>query len=114
MKPTLKAPGTERLKLKYDIMLSSFAFNFNLRRYIMGRLGHLPGLCVLRVVARVQRGRSVQVDPIKPTLKAPGTKRLKLECDELLSKFAFRFNLRRYDEVQEGVVKLYQAWRDAR
>ena len=33
----LKAPGTERLKLKYDEVVSSFAFNFNLRRYIMLR-----------------------------------------------------------------------------
>jgi hypothetical protein len=38
----------------------------------------------------------VQVDPIKPTLKAPGTKRLKLQYDEPLSNFAFNFNLRRY------------------
>jgi hypothetical protein len=38
----------------------------------------------------------VQVDPIKPMLKAPGTKRLKLEYDKLLSSFAFNFNLRRY------------------
>jgi len=33
MKPTLKAPGTKRLKLKYDVPLSNFAFKFNLRRY---------------------------------------------------------------------------------
>ena len=34
MKPTfLKAPGAKRLKLKYDEVLSNFAFNFNLRRY---------------------------------------------------------------------------------
>ena len=45
------------------------------------------------------RGRAVQVDPIKPTLKAPGTKRLKLKCDEPLSNFAFNFNLRRYNLV---------------
>jgi hypothetical protein len=38
----------------------------------------------------------VQVDPINPTLKALGTKRLKLKCDEPLSNFAFKFNLRRY------------------
>ena len=31
--PTLKAPGTECLKLNYDNMLSNFGFNFNLRRY---------------------------------------------------------------------------------
>jgi len=43
-------------------------------------------------------GRAVQVDHIKPTLKTPGTKRLKLELlyDEPPSKFAFGFSLRRY------------------
>jgi hypothetical protein len=41
-------------------------------------------------------GRAVQVDPIKPTLKAPGTKRLKLKCDDLLLNFGFKFKLRRY------------------
>ena len=38
----------------------------------------------------------MQVDPIKPALKAPGTKRLKLQYDTPLSNFAFKFNLRRY------------------
>ena len=38
----------------------------------------------------------MQVDPCRPTLKAPITKRLKLKYDELLSSFAFNFNLRRY------------------
>jgi len=41
-------------------------------------------------------GRALQVNPIKPTLKAPGTMRLKLNCDELLSSFALNFNLRHY------------------
>ena len=41
----------------------------------------------------------MRVDPIKPTLKAPGTKRLKLEYDDLLSSVAFNFNLRRYRVV---------------
>jgi len=45
------------------------------------------------------RGRAVQVDPIKPALKAPGTKRLKLRCDVLLSTSAFKFKLRRYSWV---------------
>jgi hypothetical protein len=40
-----------------------------------------------------------QVDPIKPTLKAPVSKSLKLKHDELLSNFAFKFNLRRYTPV---------------
>jgi hypothetical protein len=37
----------------------------------------------------------VQVEPIKPALKAPGTKRLTLNYDEVLSSSAFNFNLRR-------------------
>jgi len=41
----------------------------------------------------------VQVDPIKPTMKAPGTERFKLEYEELLSNFGFKFNLRRYIQV---------------
>ena len=41
-------------------------------------------------------GRAVQVDPIKPTLKAPGAEPLKPECDKPLSNFAFNFNLRRH------------------
>ena len=45
------------------------------------------------------RGRAVQVDPIKPTLNSPGTKRLKLKFDTMLSTFAFNFNLRRHMEA---------------
>ena len=41
----------------------------------------------------------MQFAPIKPTLKAPGTKRLKLQCDVPHSNFAFEFNLRHYTEV---------------
>ena len=42
-------------------------------------------------------GKAVQVDPVKPKLKTLGTKRLKLQCDILLSTSAFKFNLRRYN-----------------
>ena len=41
-------------------------------------------------------GGAVQVDPIKPTLKPPGTKRLTLKCDILLSTSAFTSNLHHY------------------
>ena len=41
----------------------------------------------------------MQVDPINPTLKAPGAKRLKVESDKVLSCSAFNFNLRRYVEA---------------
>ena len=48
-------------------------------------------------VRDILHGRTVQVDPIKPKLKLPGTKRLKLKCEGPLSICAFKFNLRRYN-----------------
>ena len=36
---------------------------------------------------------------MKPMLKPPGTKHLKLKCDRLLSTFAVKFNLRHYNLV---------------
>ena len=65
----------------------------------VGHLIPVPVLQRLHLIAeeRAQpRGRTVPVDPIKPTLKAPGTKRLKLKYDKPLSSFAFNFDLRRY------------------
>ena len=91
-------------------MVSNFAFNFNLRRYIEGE-GYIKLPCEefgdIDVTASVEItsvtddlkntiGRAVQVDPFKPTLKAPVTKRLKLQYDKLVSSVAFNFNLRRY------------------
>ena len=40
----------------------------------------------------------MSVDPITPTLKPKGTKRLRPRCDILLVTSAFKFNLRRYSE----------------
>jgi structural maintenance of chromosome 1 len=37
----------------------------------------------------------VQLDPTKPALTAPESKPLNLQYDEVLSSFAFKFNLRR-------------------
>jgi len=56
----------------------------------------------------------VQTDPLKPTLKppgTPGTKRLKLEYDEQLSECAFEINLHRYCmakvyDYNDGVLSL--------
>jgi hypothetical protein len=45
------------------------------------------------------QGRAMQVDPIKPTLKAPGTKILNLKYYKLLSGFAYKANLRRYTKA---------------
>jgi hypothetical protein len=46
-----------------------------------------------------QQGEAVQLETMKPVLEAPGIKRLKLNCDELISNFAFKFNLRRYNKA---------------
>jgi len=51
----------------------------------------------------------VQVAPIKSTLKAPGTKRLKLKRDEPLSNFAFNFKLRRYTPVDDAETAVARA-----
>ena len=42
----------------------------------------------------------MQVGPIKPEWKVPGTKRLNLKYDELPSNIAFKFNLRRYNKAR--------------
>jgi hypothetical protein len=44
----------------------------------------------------------VQVDPIKPTLKAHRTMRLKPIYVKLLSSFAFKSNWRRYIQEMQG------------
>jgi len=51
----------------------------------------------------------VQVEPIKPTLKAPGPQRLKLNCDVLLSTSAFKLNLRRYIKVIKDEIDKLRA-----
>ena len=97
-KPTLKAPGTKRLKLRDDDPLSCFGFNFILRRYTkvpvvhgmdeaemvlrMGSLASADQLSSARAaVSRMSEllGEAVQVDPIKTMFKAPGTKALDTE-----------------------------------
>jgi hypothetical protein len=48
-------------------------------------------------------------------MKAPGYKRLKLNCDEPLSDFAFKFNVRRYTSaraaqfvaIEDQIVVIY-------
>ena len=74
IKSTLKAPGTKRLTLTYYEPLSNVAFKYNLCHYIgAAEKGIVHGLYALCMC-----GRAVQVTPIKPTLKAPGAKRLQL------------------------------------
>jgi hypothetical protein len=86
IKPRLEAPGTKRLKLKYNHTIKCFQFCFNfafnqLAPLHQGLRGSAENVGELRRQHQRGRaghyGRAVQVDPIKPTLKAPGTKRLK-------------------------------------
>ena len=44
----------------------------------------------------IRLGKAVQVQPMKPMLKASGATRLKLKYDTLLSSFPFNLNLRPY------------------
>ena len=46
----------------------------------------------------------MQVDPTKPILKAPKTKRLKLNYDGPPSNFAFKIILRRYTEARGALA----------
>ena len=62
------------------------------------------------------RGMAMQVDPMTPKSKPPGSKRLKLKCDEVLSSFSNNFNLRRYTAApQDGtfvcnIGDMLQVW----
>jgi hypothetical protein len=80
-------------------LLSSFGFKSKLRRYIMDLSVADPTYALPVMSSLCFLGRAVQVDPIKPTLKAPRTWCLKVTRDKLLSSFAFKFNLRRYTWV---------------
>ena len=59
-----------------------------------------------RAGRRGHHGRAVQVDSMKAALKATGSERLKLKFGDLLSNFAFNFNLRRYIMVDDTSVLL--------
>jgi len=101
IKPSSKAPGTKRRKLKYDKLLSNFAFKFNLRRCNeeMMRATHAfttdPGddMAAPRLTqytaTKVWRCRLTLANP---TRNRAGCQRLILECHEPLSNAAFNFN----------------------
>jgi hypothetical protein len=91
IKPTLKAPEFERLKLQCYEPLSNFAFKFKLRRY-----NEEPHINIYSGFEEECIGRAVRVDPIRPTLKAPGSVLSKLRYDGPVSNCAFNLHLRRY------------------
>ena len=51
---------------------------------------------------------------MKPILKPPGTKHLKLQCDIVLSTFAFKSNMHHYILVKRNTMltKEIHAWVD--
>jgi len=105
----------QRLNLQCGKPLSDFGFNFSLRRYTLeeedeecvarpvkpDRLDHVP----------LQKGSAVQVDRLNLNLKAPGFQRSKLKHENLLSSFAFNFNLRR---CRKGSTSLRSRWLKSR
>jgi len=57
----------------------------------------------------------VQVEPIKPMLKAPRTKRLKLSNVEPPPNFSFEINVRRYTEAAKNkFTELHHSFEAAR
>ena len=60
------------------------------------------GKTLISGAPEVGRFRLTLIDPNKLTLKAPGTQPLKLKYDEVLSSFAFKFNLRCYTEGEDS------------
>jgi hypothetical protein len=74
MKLTLKAPGTKRLELNYDLnydssrLLSTFAFKFNLRRYTQGPIDVPSGVGALYADGAVDPAFVARVDRLMDTL----------------------------------------------
>jgi hypothetical protein len=65
---------------------------------------------------------AAQVDPMKPELKPPRNKHLKVKCDIPLLNYAFKFNSRRYsvvsartaaEEIKRAAREATDVFRDA-
>ena len=86
VKPTLKAPGIELSKLKYDESLTTFAFKFNLRRYKWDKYivpqSLKPGLNFIAHhwgrYGMLEMRRRLKVGRCRLTLSNPRSKRLEL------------------------------------
>jgi hypothetical protein len=89
----------KRLRLEYDfinILLSSFAFNFNVRRSMGDKnrteFSTIDGVRYFHtgdIGAFTAKVVPVRVEPMTSKLKAPGTKRLNRKYDIWVSSFAF-------------------------
>jgi hypothetical protein len=113
MKSKFKAPGTKRLKQEYDFRLSSLAYSFNLRRYIVAERARADAAVAksrvsamsaadhgLRAASAVRRCilNCVDTDVIR------WFQRLKRTCDTMLSIFAFNYNLRLYSPEEAAAA----------
>jgi hypothetical protein len=72
MKSNLKASGTKRLTLTYKVLLSSFGFKFNLRRYYTGTAGTAVGTVVMSVTALVSMRRMARSIARRRAAMKPG------------------------------------------
>jgi len=90
--------------LEHDEPLSKFAFKSNVRRYskalVQRAVDDAP------VAENLGEWRAVlrTVGLCRVRLKAPGIKRLKINCEKLLKRIAFTFNLRRYRTVRHEAM----------
>jgi len=75
--------------------------------YPAGLMSLNPLKTVDDMATKFSLGGAVHVDSMKPTLKAPGTKRLKQKKYKLLSSFAFKFNVRRYTLASASGLRCY-------
>jgi hypothetical protein len=103
MKPTFKAPGTKRLKLRCDEPVSKLkiAFKFNLRCYTVEVLASDAGASGPAVTVDGKVGRCM-LTLSNPRLQRLELNSLKVRYDEPLSNSAFKFNLRRYSKEYNG------------
>jgi hypothetical protein len=85
--PYWQAKGTS------EFMQGRAALAMRTQSFTLSHSAHLPGRTMNTDPAN---GKAVQVDRIKPTLKAPRIERLKLNRDESLPNFTFNFSLRHY------------------
>jgi hypothetical protein len=82
IKPTLKAPGTKGLILRCNKPLSKLLqFCFQIQHAPLHHGAGHRAEAVGHGAEVARQGERVQVDPIKPTWKAPGIKLLKLKYE---------------------------------
>jgi Leucine-rich repeat (LRR) protein len=83
--------------------LTTLDLNSNRLTSVPSELGNLSALISLKLTYNgltsipAALGKALNLEPMRPVLKAPGTQRLKLNYDEPTSNSAFKFNLRRYN-----------------